>query len=118
MNYQKNRQLARTTNTEPTLTDQSAAADTDINIIVRNYTVHGQVPGTSQEPMYEDWTQLPDDLRGFLELGRSLEDHHSKLPDSLKNLSLEALLALTPEELTNILKPAEKPAEPEKDKTE
>lgn len=93
----------------PTLTDQSQAAETDINVIVKRYGVHGQAPGTTREPMYGDFTGLPTDLRGFIETGRALEEHRERLPEKLRDMPITELLALTPEELTNILTPPAPP---------
>lgn len=115
MNYQRNKALAVTINNEPTMTDQTGARDTDINVIVANYTVHGQAPGTADEAMYEDFSELPTDLRGFLELAESLEHHKGNLPKQLQQMNLETLLGLTHEQLTQILKPADNPADKTKD---
>ncbi|WNK12988.1 MAG: internal scaffolding protein [Microvirus sp.] len=114
MNYQKNRIKARTVNHQPTLTDQAGARDTDINVIVKQFLVHGQMPGTTKQPIPDaDFTRLPTDLRGFIDLGRSIQDNKAKLPPSLQGMSTDKLLALTPEELKIILAPpeTEKPKE-------
>lgn len=113
MSYRDRKAAAITYTTEPTLTDQAAARDTDINVIVAQFTIHGQVPGQTGQPMYDDFTQLPSDLRGFIERSRELETAKAKLPDALKKLSIDALLGLTTAQLTDILtpKPADKPAE-------
>lgn len=110
-NWKKNRELARTRNTKPTLTDQSSARDTDINIIVKQYTVHGQLPGNPGQPMHEDFTGLPTDLRGFIEQARSLKTHTRNLPEALRELTTEQLLSLTPQELAAKLAPPDKPAD-------
>lgn len=94
-----------------TLTDQAAAKDTDINRIVATMGITGQVPGTRQ-PMYGDFSNYPTDLRGFIEMGRSLSGLREQLPDALKDRSLDELAMLTDEQINNILKPPEKPADP------
>lgn len=113
MIYQKNKIKSRTVNTEPSLTDQAAARDTDINVIVGQFLVHGQVPGTTKQPIPDaDFTQMPTDLRGFIDMGRAMKDHRDKLPAQLKGMELDKLLSLTPEELKTILAPPEdKPKE-------
>lgn len=115
-NWKKNRVLARTHNTEPSLTDQSGADDTNINVIMRKYAVTGQAPGSSNEPMYTDWTGYPNDLRGFIETSRRLAEHRNNLPDKLKNMTIEELNGLTYEQLKTILTPEPKtdPKEDEK----
>lgn len=105
-NWKKNKALARTKNTKPTLTDQSAAADTDRTVIVKRYLAHGQVMGTSSQPIAgADFTLLPKDLIGFIERGRSLAKLRAKLPPQLRSRSTEELLSLTAEQLTAILTP-------------
>jgi len=113
MIYQKNRLKARTFSNKPTLTDQAGARDTDINVIVGQFMVHGQLPGNSKQPIQgADFTNMPTDLRGFIELGKSIETNKQKLPPQLKGMSLEKILSLTPEELKTILAPPEeKPKE-------
>jgi len=115
MKYQINKWEARTRTTKPTLTDQAGARDTDINIIVGQFLQHGQMP-KGKEPIYGDFSNLPGDLRGFIEQGKRLNGLKNQLPDQLRELSVEALLALTPEELKNKLTPPEptKPAEEQK----
>lgn len=114
-NYHRNKQRAIYNNTEPSMTDQGAARDTDINVIVKSFLIHGQAPGTTQEALYADFTEMPDDLAGYIERSKQLEQHRRLLPKQLQDLPLEELLALTPEKLTAILTPATPaaPAEPE-----
>lgn len=100
----------KTFNNEPTMTDQSQARDTDINVIVGAFGI-ANVTGATGTPMYEDWTEMPTDLRGWIEQARSLEQHRNALPDALKTMDIQELLGLTPEQLAAKLKPADKPAE-------
>lgn len=112
MSYAANKIAARTVNNEPTMTDQAAARDTDINVIVKQFTQHGQMPGKTGQPLYEDWTDMPDDLREYIETSRAIAQHHARLPEQLRSMSTEELLALTPQELRNKLTPPEtKPEE-------
>lgn len=105
MGYYENRKRAQTVNTEPTLTEQSMARDTDINIIVEKFRITGRVPGAQTEPMAGDFSELPDDLRGFIESAKSIKEVRRKLPPQLREMPIEELLALTPDKLTSILTP-------------
>lgn len=117
MNHAERKAKGRTTNNEPTLTDQSMAKDTDINVIVGKFGVVGKVPGQTEPPMYGDFTTLPNDLRGFLDRAKSLESLRQKLPVQLRDKTPEELAALTPDELKNILTPpAQPPAKTEETK--
>lgn len=112
-NYARNKARAITRNTEPTLTEQSMAKDTDINVIVGRFRITGRVPGAQGQPMSGDFTQMPDDLRGYIEAAKGMKKHWNGLPEKLRNLPMDKLLALTPTELTNILTPpAQPPAQP------
>lgn len=111
MKPENRKHLGRTTNTQPTLTDQSQAAETDLNLIIRKFGITGAIPGTAREPMYGDFTDLPTDLRGFLETSRELNRHKNNLPAELRDIPTEELLYMTPEQLAAKLKP-EPPKEP------
>lgn len=117
MGYRENKKRAITYNTEPTLTDQSGAHDADINVIVGRFLKTGVAPGSAQEPMYGDFTELPEDLRGYLETARSLKDLKGKLPPQLQGKSMEELMALKIEDIAAILTPPDKPADSESNKT-
>jgi len=109
--YKRNKAKAVFINTEPTKTDQSQAHDTDVNVIVRKFVVTGTVQGNAATPMYGDFTNLPRDLRSLLDESRSINRYRSQLPQQLKEMPIEQLLALTEQELANILKPEDKPKE-------
>jgi len=115
MNYYTNRKRARTINTTPTMTDQAGARETDINVIVGQFQISGMVPGATGEPMNGDFTNLPTDLREMIELARAMPDIRKALPDKLRDMSIQDLLQLTPDKLTEILTPpADPPADQEK----
>lgn len=103
-----------TDNNEPTLTDQSQAGQTDINIIVTQFLKTGQAP-QGANPIYADFTQLPEDLRGFIDMGRSMNTLKSQLPPQLRELPPEVLFKMTNEEITARLTPPDKPADKPKD---
>ncbi|QXP08204.1 MAG: internal scaffolding protein [Arizlama microvirus] len=103
-----------TDNNDPTLTDQSQAHTTDINIIVTQFLKTGQAP-QGANPIYADFTHLPDDLRGFIEMGRSINTLHSSLPAALRDIPATELFRMTNEEITAKLTPPDKPAEKQKD---
>jgi len=111
--YAQNKIKAKTVSKKPTLTDQASARDADINVIVGQFLTHGQVPGTTKQPIVgADFTKMPTDLRGFIDLGKSLEKNKARLPAQLKGMTTDKLLSLTPEELKTILAPPEeKPKE-------
>lgn len=109
MNHDERRAKGRTTNDDPTMTDQSQASETDLNIIMKRYGTTGTVPGAPGEPLYGDFTNLPTDLRGMIEESRSVQKRRDQLPAELKAMPIEELLALTPEQLTTILTPVETP---------
>jgi len=106
-NYYRNKERAVFVNTMPTLTDQSQAHDTDVNVIIKKYTVTGTVPGAPNAPQYLDTTQFPQDLREVLEGGRAIKHYRQALPEQLRRMPIEQLLALTPEEITKLVKPEE-----------
>lgn len=110
MYYQRNRLKAQFKNTDPTLADQAGARDTDINVIVKRFTQTGMVPGSQQTPMSGDFTNLPRDLRGYIETSKQLHALRHRLPKELQDMDFAELLALRPDELTAILTP--KPADP------
>lgn len=117
MYYQRNRLRARTENHEPSMTEQSGARETDINVIVKRFAVTGQTPGSPTPPITGDFSDLPTDLRGFLDTARSLRENQYKLPDQLRNIPLEQLLAMNPKEIANILKPPAPAPAPEPKET-
>lgn len=111
MTYRENKQRARTITTTPTLTDQAAARETDINVIVGRMLPGGVVPGLKGPGIYMDWTGVPTELRGLFEQGRSLVKHRKELPEILQDMPLQQLLTLTNEQIANILRPPAKPAD-------
>lgn len=111
MSYATNKQNAKHFNKGESMTDQSAAHETDRNVIVKRYLQTGQAPG-GKAPMYGDFANLPQDLRGYIHTARDLNRLKSKLPKELQGKSLEELAALTMDELTAIHTPPEPPAKP------
>lgn len=116
-NWRKNKAKAIYINTEPTMTDQAAAKDTDINVIVKQFGVHGQMPRGPKDPIYGDFTGMPESLRDAVEMARKANYHKRSLPPQLADLSIEELLALTPDTLKAKLATADKPADDKKDET-
>lgn len=113
--YANNRKRARTVTKTPTLTDQSQARETDINVIVGRFLKTGAAPGAPLPALNGvDWTNFPNDLRGFIETGKRIDEYRSALPEQLRDMPTDQILALKPDELTSILTPpAPKPAEGE-----
>jgi len=108
-NYRQNKLKAITYNRDPSLTDQAAARDTDINVIVKQFTVTQQAPGAPVPGIHGDFTNMPTDLREMIETARTLRKHMNRLPPQLRNLGPEQILALTPDRLRAILTPEPKP---------
>lgn len=113
MSYRNNKKAAIYNNADPTVTDQSGANHSDINIIVGQQLITGYAPGAPKPPMYEDWTAFPTDLREALEASRALSKIRQGLPAQLQHKPIEELLRLTPNELKHILTPAPTPEEKE-----
>lgn len=107
--YRENKTLAIFNNDEPSLTDQSQAKDTDINVIVGRFGIGHLATGNKTPPVYADFTDLPRDLRGFIERARSVDQLYSQLPQALQQHSVEEILNFTPEQLHGILHPAPAP---------
>jgi len=110
MNAKERSDKYATTNTDPTMTDQSGAGDTDINLIVKRYGVYGTAPGSAHPPMYGDFADIPTDLREKIELIRSIPELRKGLPPEMDALTL-ADLNLPPDQLAaKIPRPAPTPA--------
>lgn len=108
--YKANKADAVTFNTDPTLTDQSMAETTDINIIVTQFLRTGQHPMAPQGT-YADYTQFPTDLREMFETARGVKEQVAALPKELRGIPLEELVNMTNEQITAMLpKPASEPA--------
>jgi len=103
--YKKRKLAAGYRSTEPSMTEQSMAQETDINVIISRFAISRTVPGSSRQPMSGDFSNLPTDLRGFIEAGKRLGQLRARLPEKLRNMSNEELFALTSEQLKTILTP-------------
>lgn len=113
--YKLNKERARTRTTQPTKTDQSQAANTDLNIIVKHAMNAGAMPPGNLTPLYQDFTVLPPDLRTLLELGRNINLLKRRLPQKLRDMSTEELMGLKADQLKSILSPPAPPPEPKKE---
>lgn len=109
MSYAQNKERAKTHPKLPTLTDQSAAKDTDINIIVQMMRSTGQAMGSPVPPVYEDFSMLPADFREMIHMTRELGQLHAALPAAFKGLTIEEIAALTPERAKAIIAPPQAP---------
>lgn len=106
-NHARNKERAKFRNTDPSMTDQSQAADTDINVIVKRYTATGMLPEPQGVGAFADMTKIPQDLRGLIETSRSIEHYRNALPPQLRAMPMEQLLTLTNDELEAMFKPVE-----------
>lgn len=53
--------------TGPSLTRQEFADECDINSIMARYETTGALPANNVEPVYVDWTDMPQDLMGSMQ---------------------------------------------------
>lgn len=114
-NYKANKAKAIHFNNEPTMTDQSQAEQTDINIIVTQFIRTGQAPSGAAQPIYGDFSELPEDLRGFIEMGRSMNGLIQQLPAELQGIPVHELVRMTNEQITAILNPPDTQSDDKKD---
>nr|QJB20023.1 MAG: internal scaffolding protein [Microvirus sp.] len=99
-------------NKDPSKADQSGAEDTDINVIVKRYGVYGTIPQSNKTAKFgEDFSELPDDLRGMIETARSLSFHQGELPVALQVLTVEDLMTYDAKALAELLKPKQETKE-------
>lgn len=110
--YLQRKAAAIFVNNQPTMTDQSGARETDINIIVGKMGITGALAQAQGEPTYGDFSDFPADLRETIELARGLNAQRAKLPEQLRDKPIEELMALTRDDITRILTPAQTPATP------
>lgn len=117
MYYAVNKLKARIKRTTPTVTDQSQAKATDLNVIVKKFGVTSNIGSMNANPMFgQDTTNWPRDLREVFETARDLHRARAQLPEQLQNLTLAELVQLTDEQLQQKLTPPkEPPKEPPKD---
>jgi len=69
---------------DPTKTDQSQKAAADINEIVRQFAVTGNLPQMPLPEHYGDFTNLQGDYRTMLEAVRNAESEFMDLPAELR----------------------------------
>lgn len=103
--YAKTKARSKVFTHTATLTDQSQAKDTDINVIVRKFKITGRVPGADTPPISGDFSEIPTDLREMIERARDVKNLRRNLPKGLAELPIEELLTKTPAEIAAILKP-------------
>lgn len=104
-NYKANKAKAIYINNTPTMTDQSQAEDTNVNVIMKKYRITGVVPGAAKAPIFADFTELPTSLQQLMEEAQRLPEHLNNLPDQLKGMPLDELVNLTGADLQAILRP-------------
>lgn len=111
-NWARNKERAKYRNTDASLTEQSQARETDINVIVGRMGVSGTVPGTTKTPMGGDFTNLPVDLREMIETSRTMKQARQNLPPELRDIPVDELLNMTATDIVARLTPP-KPAKQE-----
>lgn len=105
MYYQRNKQRAKYRSAKPTMTDQSQAADTDVNIIMGKFGIGGNVTVMGKQPIYGDFSEIPNDLASMIRMARTTAELRKKLPPQLQQMPDEHLFRLTNEQITAILTP-------------
>lgn len=111
-NYQRNKLRAIFRNTEPTKTDQSQAKETDVNHIISQFKRNQVAPPQKDPGQYADLLDTPSDLRGVIEMSRSLHSIRKRLPEALREKPIEELLVMTPEDIKRIVTPPAPPPAP------
>lgn len=106
--YLARKEAAKYRSSKPTMTDQSQAADTDVNIIMGKFGIGGTVTVTGKQPIYGDFTDLPNNLADMIRMARRSAELRQTLPNQLREMPDKKLFALTKDELTNILTPPQK----------
>jgi len=109
VNYATRKLAAGYRSAKPSLTEQSGARETDINVIISRFAVSGTVPSSRTPPMSGDFSELPADLRGIIDMGKRLNALRDRLPPQLRSMSNEQLCTLTMEQLNTILTPPATP---------
>lgn len=111
--YRERAKRLATRTTKPSLTDQSMAKDTDLNVIVGKFLKGHPAPGSARTPIHgADLYDFPTDLREAIEMARSLDEKRAQLPEQLRDMPMEQLMVLNRDELTRILTPPATPPEP------
>lgn len=110
--YHENAKRAVYRNADPSLTEQSLAKETDINVIIGRFAVSGMVPSAPKPMLSGDFSEIPTDLRGLINMGNSMRRLRASLPEQLRDMALDELLALTPDKLREILTPKPPATEP------
>lgn len=72
-----------TYNDEPTMTQQGDAEGTNINVIMAKYTKTGQMPQLIAQPLFGDFTDMPD-YRQAIERIRDAEDAFLQVPAKVR----------------------------------
>lgn len=114
-NWRKNKKAAIFKNFEPSMTDQSQADSVDIVQIIKRFRVTGMAPRLGVQGHYADYSEIPNDLRGIIEQSRSIHSLRKKLPEALRDVPVEELLSMTPEQMARIVAP---PPDKQTDKQE
>jgi len=103
MSYRENKRRAITPTIGVTMTDQSGAEATDINVIVRKMNQTGMMPAGAKQPIYADFSDIPNNLKDMLDMSRNLEEHRSQLPEGLQGLSTAELINTPPARLQEMI---------------
>lgn len=105
MGYYENKQRAKFRNTEPTMTDQSQAAATDVNQIIKQFKRSQIAPEQKNPGYYADLVEVPQDLRSVIEMSRSVHGIRKRLPETLREKPIEELLMMTEADIRAIVQP-------------
>lgn len=74
-----------TKNTEPSLCEESHATETDINVIMSRYERTGQLPQVLGQPLFGDFTEMPDYRQAVTQI-RQAEEAFLEVPAKVRAL--------------------------------
>lgn len=69
---------------DPSMAIQSQKDEADINTIVRNFGVTGQLPAAVKLPAYGDYLEAVSDYRSAIEAVRAAEDAFAAIPSDIR----------------------------------
>lgn len=103
MGYAENKARSKIITIGETMADQAGAEATDINVIVKKMAATGSMPTSTKQPFYADMSELPNNLRDMLEMGKQVDNHRAQLPKALQHLTTGELINTDPKQLQRMI---------------